>query len=502
MVVVHFGSNGWHGRFDDVCTSRATYSVAQNLGACFKRHGYKRVLVGYDTRVQSKTLAYVVVATLFSQGMHVCLTSSYTTTPALGWMAAHTDFDAAIMLTGADYAASYGGMVLRGRDSGLIDADIPQSLDGEVEQELPTEIRELLSHSARLLFDLVETIDEHDRYIKALWAYDEHLLKRALSLHANVYGVQAKAQTNGFVDIQGTQTMLPRLKVVVDTMGGAASMCAAQVIEHLGCEVIPLRNEPTSDFFGAHPRPIKPWTKPAYQAIAEHGADLAVVFDGDGMRMSLIDESGHHVPLHLIGPFILDYLVRICAQEGRVVTTQASSVRITRQADLLGCEYTRVPVGFYRVYDEILEGDVVLTCDEYGGVCVPAFGRERDAVLAAILCIRLIQHEGIPLSVLQARYRNELGNMDYTRRDIELDAAHMQTFATMLPGLNPKTIAGDTPCEISHADGLHMTFKDGSWVMLRPSRTQMSVRIYVEAPNLTRRQELMSAACALTKSKL
>lgn len=502
MVVVHFGSNGWHGRFDDACTPQATYSVAQNLGVCLKRHGYARVLVGYDTRAQSETLAHIVAATLFSQGIRVCLTSSYITTPALGWVCAHAEFDAAIMLTGADYASSYGGMVLRGRDSGLIDADIPESLDGEVEQEIPAEIRELLRNGARLLFDLVETIDLDDRYMRALWAYDAYLLECATSAPMKAQHAQGIEDTRASTQAQSTESMRPRLKVVVDTMGGAASMCAAQAIEHVGCEVIPIRNEATSDFFGAHPRPIKPWTKRAYQAIAEHEADLAVVFDGDGMRMSLIDEAGHHVPLHLIGPFILDYLVRICKQKGRVVTTQASSVRIIRQADILTCEYTRVPVGFYRIYDEILEGDVVLTCDEYGGVCVPAFARERDAVLAALLCIRLIQHEGIPLSELQARYRDALGHMDYTRKDIELDAAHMQTFATMLPGLNPKTIAGETPCEISHADGLHMTFEDGSWVMLRPSRTQMSVRIYVEAPNLSRRQTLMNAACTLTKSKL
>ena len=220
------------------------------------------------------------------------------------------------------------------------------------------------------------------------------------------------------------------------------------------------------------------------------------------MRMSLVDSEGHHVPLHIIGPCILDYLVAHCHKTGRVVTTQASSVRLSRYAQRLGLEVTCVPVGFNRIYDEICEGDVLLACDEYGGVCVPAFARERDALLAALLFMRFMQLQTAPLHQIVQHYTDMLGHMDYTRKDIELNPAAMQTFTTMLPGLNPAQVAGAKPVDVSHADGLRLGFADGSWILLRPSRTEMRVRIYAEAPSLGRRQELLRAACDIAQSQL
>lgn len=499
MVVVHFGTNGWHGRFSDSCTLQATYSVARTLAAALVARGLMRVLVGFDTREQSRLRAELVAATLLTCGVRPSIMDSFHTTPAISWLCAHGNYDCAVILTGGDYAASYGGMVLRGGDGGLIDQSIVLELDGEIEQEIPQDVYALVENAAQGLYERIDRVHDTSAYTHAVLQFDSELAGLVGSTAAsNIAGASSAVDPT----VSAVQPTKASLRVVVDSMHGATSASAPRVIEAIGCSVMPLRQSPLQDFGGVHPRPIKPWTNPAYRALQEYQAAAAISFDGDGMRMSLVDSEGHHVPLHIIGPCILDYLVVHCHKTGRVVTTQASSVRLSRYAQRLGLEVTCVPVGFNRIYDEICEGDVLLACDEYGGVCVPAFARERDALLAALLFMRFMQLQTAPLHQIVQHYTDMLGHMDYTRKDIELNPAAMQTFTTMLPGLNPAQVAGAKPVDVSHADGLRLGFADGSWVLLRPSRTEMRVRIYAEAPSLGRRQELLRAACDIAQSQL
>lgn len=503
MVVVHFGTNGWHGRFSDSCTLQATYSVARTLAAALVARGLMRVLVGFDTREQSRLRAELVAATLLTCGVRPSIMDSFHTTPAISWLCAHGNYDCAVILTGGDYAASYGGMVLRGGDGGLIDQSIVLELDGEIEQEIPQDIYALVENAAQGLYERIDRVHDTSAYTNAVLQFDSELAGLVGSA-AGSAAASNIASASSPVDptVSAAQPTKAPLRVVVDSMHGATSASAPRVIEAIGCSVMPLRQSPLQDFGGVHPRPIKPWTNPAYRALQEYQAAAAISFDGDGMRMSLVDSEGHHVPLHIIGPCILDYLVAHCHKTGRVVTTQASSVRLSRYAQRLGLEVTCVPVGFNRIYDEICEGDVLLACDEYGGVCVPAFARERDALLAALLFMRFMQLQTAPLHQIVQHYTDMLGHMDYTRKDIELNPAAMQTFTTMLPGLNPAQVAGAKPVDVSHADGLRLGFADGSWILLRPSRTEMRVRIYAEAPSLGRRQELLRAACDIAQSQL
>ncbi len=74
-------------------------------------------------------------------------------------------------------------------------------------------------------------------------------------------------------------------------------------------------------------------------------------------------------------------------------------------------------------------------------------------------------------------------------------------FRTMLPGLNPKTVAGREPVQVSHMDGLKLEFSDESWVLLRPSRTKPVVRVYAEAPSIQERDELLEAACDIARGE-
>ena len=60
--------------------------------------------------------------------------------------------------------------------------------------------------------------------------------------------------------------------------------------------------------------------------------------------------------------------------------------------------------------------------------------------------------------------------------------------------------AGRRPVEVSHADGLRLQFDDGSWVLMRPSRSDPVVRVYSEAPTEGERDRLLDASCGMVRA--
>ena len=70
----------------------------------------------------------------------------------------------------------------------------------------------------------------------------------------------------------------------------------------------------------------------------------------------------------------------------------------------------------------------------------------------------------------------------------------------LLPCLNPPSVAGKVPSEVSHGDGLKLTFDDGSWTMVRPSRTEPTVRLYAEAHTTKERDALLKSSVGMLES--
>jgi phosphomannomutase len=300
--------------------------------------------------------------------------------------------------------------------------------------------------------------------------------------------------------VDGRAIAAARPHVVVDPMYGSGTDRLAETLGSLGCVVTQIHGGWNEDFGGIHPEPANPWADDCEQTVVSKGADLGVLLDGDGDRAALVDETGRILSPHELAPLILGYLVEGRGERGRVVITLSCSASIVRQAERLGCEHVSVPVGFTRIYREMLEGDVLLGAEEYGGLSVPAHLRERDGLLVCLLAVELVARARKPLSALVGEMRSKIGRMCYTRRDVRMDSAATQAFRMILPGLNPESVAGKVPVEVSHADGLKLQFEDDSWVLMRPSRTDSVVRVYAEAPTEGERDALLEATCSIVRS--
>ena len=103
-----------------------------------------------------------------------------------------------------------------------------------------------------------------------------------------------------------------QLKIVVDSGNGIAGAIAPQVLEGVGCEVIPLYCDVDGSFPNHHPDPSDPHNlEDLILAVRQTGADLGIAFDGDGDRLGVVSQSGEIIyPDRLLMLFARDVLSR------------------------------------------------------------------------------------------------------------------------------------------------------------------------------------------------
>ncbi|RVU98062.1 phosphoglucomutase [Coriobacteriales bacterium OH1046] len=460
-AIIRFGNDGWHARFDEDFTEENVGRVADALGLAWAdRAPGSTVCIGFDTRHNGRRFARTMGGIMASYGLRACISTVPVPTPAVEWACAH-DMRAigAVVLTASERSCEYGGILVRASDG---------------------------SSASRAFLDKIEAL----------------IPARAPQARGEVYEVDfASDYLEGLVAAVDARVFARRrLSVVVDPMYGAGIGHLASALERLGWKVSQIHDDPMPGFSGLHPEPIDPWADKCEQAVVASGAQMGLLLDGDGDRFAAVDETGHLLTPCQITPLLIEHLVVNRKRSGRVITTLSSSSSIVDQANLLGLEVLSLPVGFARLYRELREQDVLIGCEEYGGVVIPSHLFERDGLLGCLLLCEMVALSGASLSELLARSEERLGRRCYIRRDVRLEAGQISALRNILPGLNPEMIAGRVPSEVSHADGLRLDFGDGSWVLMRPSRTDSIVRIYAEASGERERDELLEAACSLVKA--
>ncbi len=102
------------------------------------------------------------------------------------------------------------------------------------------------------------------------------------------------------------------MKIVVDSGNGIPGASAPGILRRLGCDVTELYSEVDGDFPNHHPDPSKPENLvDLIAAVAQHGAELGLAFDGDGDRLGVVTRDGRNIyPDRQLMLFARDVLAR------------------------------------------------------------------------------------------------------------------------------------------------------------------------------------------------
>src|SRR4029453_597207 len=93
-----------------------------------------------------------------------------------------------------------------------------------------------------------------------------------------------------------------KLKVVAACGNGTAGAFAPEMLERIGCEVVPLDTELDFSFPNYNPNPENMGMRHAIRdKVLETGADIGLGFDGDGDRCGVVDNEGNEIFADKVG---------------------------------------------------------------------------------------------------------------------------------------------------------------------------------------------------------
>ncbi len=269
-----------------------------------------------------------------------------------------------------------------------------------------------------------------------------------------------------------------RLRVAVDCANGSCALLMPRWLAALGCEVLPINDDPSLPF----PRLPEPSIASAAQAralVRAGHADLGLVLDADGERLSLVDETGRPLSEELTLPLAAD--AALARRLGPVVTNVSTTGLVELVAERHGARVVRTPVGQAFVSEAILEHRAVIGGEGNGAVAVPELQATHDSAAATGLLLEHLAASGGPLSALASR----LPRLAVCK--LALAVAPRLLFSALSEFR--ERIGALEGAEIDQTDGIKIHWPDG-WLHVRASNTQSLVRVITEAATAERAQEL------------
>lgn len=408
-------------------TPEAVYEIGRAIGSEARARGQQSVIVARDGRLSGPELQDSLVRGLRASGVNA-KDIGMVPTPVL-YFAAHTlDTRSGVMLTGSHNPPEYNGMkvVLAG-----------ETLSGPGIQRLRERIEngELDSGSGGY-----EKIDVAEAYI-------EHIYK----------------------DIQLARPM----KAVIDCGNGVAGAIAPELLQRIGCQVVPLYCDVDGRFPNHHPDPSRPENlDDLIRAVREQGADIGLAFDGDGDRLGVVTSEGEIVwPDRLLMLFAMDVLGRNPGAE--IIYDVKCSRHLAKIIRDFGGSPEMWKTGHSFMKARMKETGALLAGEMSGHV----FFKERwfgfdDALYAAARLLEVLSNDHRNSSRVFAALP---GGVSTPELNLPLAEGAPQRF---MDGFLANAQFADA--EVTTIDGLRADFSDG-WGLVRASNTTPCLVVRFEA---------------------
>lgn len=462
---VHFGTDGWRAVISDTFTFHNLHMVTQAIadavasgdwGTDCKRDSDINpnvMVVGYDTRFLSDRYATETARVLAGNGFTVYLSQSDAPTPAISYAVKELKAAAGVMITASHNAPRYNGVKVK---AGAGCSALPEQCR---RVEVYLNDNEQRARGPNLMdFERAKEMNLINRF-NPIVAYSEHM-RRLINMDAIANA---------------------KLRIVVDSMYGSGRGVIRGILQGTGCEVSEIRGMLNPGFGGVHPEPIARYLGALAGAISTGLGDFGLATDGDADRIGAMDERGNFVDPHKIMALSLKHLVEKRGLTGSVVRTVSTTKMIDRLAGKYGLTLHETPVGFNHIADYMMKEQVLIGGEESGGISFLGHIPEGDGVLMGLLLTEIVATSGKTLHELVRDLLEEVGPAHYERRDLRLSHPVSKSAMTQrLVDEAPAEIGGERIVEVGTIDGVKYNMADDSWLLIRPSGTEPSLRVYAE----------------------
>ncbi len=281
-----------------------------------------------------------------------------------------------------------------------------------------------------------------------------------------------------------------RLKVVAACGNGTAGAFAPQVLEAVGCEVIPLNTDLDHSFPNHNPNPEDLAMLHALaDKVKETGADVGLAFDGDGDRCGVVDNEGYEIFADKVGVMLARDISGLHKNARFVADVKSTGLFMTDpvlNANGATTTYWKTGHSYIKRYSH--ETKALVGFEKSGHFFFnPPLGRGYDdGIVAALAVCDMLDH-----------------NPDKSMADLKNALPKTWQSPTMSPhcadeekyGVVEKIVArfkdaaernekvaGQKIRELITVNGVRVVLEDGTWGLIRASSNKPELVVVVESP--------------------
>jgi phosphomannomutase/phosphoglucomutase len=413
------------------------------------------IALGWDGRTSSPALAGLVGSTL-ALGGHRVLELGVMPTPAVQYVGPRLGAQLSVIVTASHNPREFNGLKCIAQD-GL---EVPRSMEEAIEAAVEQGAARSAPYTG--VGSVTRVNDGPHRYVEGILG------------QVHVEGIRARALT-----------------VVLDCGNGASAVTSPDLLRRLGCRVISLNGHLDGTFPGHLSEPTEANTVDLQHVVPAVGADLGIAHDGDADRTVLVDATGRFVP----GEEMFALLARDAvetAHGGVVVTAVSGSQSLEDAVTPLGGSVVYTRIGSPAITHEMQTQRAVFGGEENGGLIWPKFQIARDGAMTAAGVLDLLARAGRPLADLLHDVPHYSLIRDKVACPVDARAGVMRHATSVL---------GDGAERVVTLDGVK-AYRDGGWVLIRPSGTEPLLRIFAESKDPSRARALADLGMRVVREGL
>jgi phosphomannomutase/phosphoglucomutase len=281
-----------------------------------------------------------------------------------------------------------------------------------------------------------------------------------------------------------------RLKVIAACGNGTAGDFAPQVLEAVGCEVIPLDAELDYSFprYNPNPEDLKMLHAIA-DAVKANGADVGLGFDGDGDRCGVVDNTGDEIFADKVGVMLARDISALHRNATFVVDVKSTGLFATDPVLIEnGASTTYWKTGHSYIKRFSHETGALVGFEKSGHFFFnPPLGRGYDDGLVAALAICDMLDRNPDKSMADLK-----GALPKTWQSPTMspkcgDEVKYGVVDRIIENYKKRVgagerIAGQAVRELITVNGIRVVLEDGTWGLVRASSNKPELVIVVESP--------------------
>ena len=281
-----------------------------------------------------------------------------------------------------------------------------------------------------------------------------------------------------------------KIKVVAACGNGTAGAFAPQMLEALGCEVVPLDCELDFTFPRYNPNPEDLHMLHAMaDAVREHGADVGLGFDGDGDRCGVVDNLGEEIFADKIGVMLARDLSGLHPNATFVVDVKSTGLFNTDPVLLAnGVKTDYWKTGHSYIKRRVKDLDALAGFEKSGHFFFnkPVGRGYDDGLVTAIAVLDMLDRNPTKsMAELYADLPKTWGSPTMSPHcGDEVKYGVIDKVTARIKAMQEKreSIIGQAIRDVTTVNGVRVTAADGTWGLVRASSNKPELVVVVESP--------------------